>query len=370
MLRHLLPAAAIAAVGALLPAVPAGAIFHGTPVAPADAPWSVTLTGMGVACGGALVAPDRVLTAAHCVQGVDPAHLRVRLGGGRWQDARKLAWRGAIFPTTYREIPSPVAPDDPRAAAAEDDVAVIVLAARVAGVAPLPVAATAPAPGATATTVGRGRTGPRPAEVGPGVADPGAPTDAPRAAVQAVAPDAACLDAYTATLFRAADHLCTTGSEPDRPQACAGDSGSPIVVDGAVVAVVSWGGETQGRDCGGGLPDVGTRVLPHRDLLTATRTLAPYAPRRVRVRRADGTLRCVAGTWRPASARLTFRWWRQGATRQVRDPRTGATEIQPGRRVAVPGTGSTHRAGNRPLGCSVTARTAGGWATEDSYNLR
>jgi hypothetical protein len=136
------------------------------------------------------------------------------------------------------------------------------------------------------------------------------------------------------------------------------------------VAVVSWGGETQGRDCGGGLPDVGTRLLPHGDLLTATTSaVAPYALRRVRVRRAGETVRCVAGTWRPASARFTIRWWRRGAARHVRDPQTGATAITPGRRSPVPGTGRTHRAGARPLGCSVTARTAGGWATEDSYNL-
>jgi hypothetical protein len=347
------------AVAAAVTAAPAGAIYHGTPVAPADAPWSVALTGMGLACGGALVAPDRVLTAAHCVQGADPARLRVRLGGGRWQTARKLAWRGAVFPTTYRLIPSPAAPDDPRASAAVDDVAVILLAEPVRDVAPLPVAQAPPAPGATATTVGRGRTGPT-----------AGTSDAPRAAAQLVAADQACLDAYTSTLFHPTDHLCTAGVAPDVAQACSGDSGSPILVGGAAAAVVSWGGETQGRGCGGGLPDVGTRILPHRDLLTAAPgALAPYALRRVRVRRAHGTLRCVVGAWRPASARFAIRWWRRGAARRVRDPRTGATIITPAPRVTVPGTTRTRRAGARPLGCSVTARTAGGWATEDSYNL-
>jgi secreted trypsin-like serine protease len=360
--------AGAAAALALVAAAPAGAIYHGTPVAAGDAPWSVTLTARSVACGGALIAPDRVLTAAHCVQGVNPGRLRVRLGGGRWQTARRLAWRGAVMPATYHLIPSPSAPEDPASAAAVDDIAVILLSAPVTDVAPLRLADAPPAAGSAATTIGRGRTGAGPEQVGADVRDPGAPTDAPRAATQLVAADAACLDAYAATLFRPADHLCTVGPDPARAQACAGDSGSPILVDGAAAAVVSWGGETRGRDCGGGLPDVGTRVLPPRDLVTAT-ALAPYALRRVRVRRHGDTLRCVAGTWKPASARFAIRWWRRGPVRRVRDPQTGATAIRLGLQRTVSGTGRTRRASGTPLGCSVTARTAGGWATEDSYNL-
>ena len=85
------------------------AVFHGAPVPPAEAPWFVSLTARGPFCGGALIAPDRVLTAAHCVQGAGPGDFHVRVGGQR----REL--RGAYFPTRYRMIPSPVEPPTPSA---------------------------------------------------------------------------------------------------------------------------------------------------------------------------------------------------------------------------------------------------------------
>jgi hypothetical protein len=335
----------------LAAAPPAHAVYHGTPVAPAEAPWSVALTGMSLACGGALIAPDRVLTAAHCVQGARPDKLRVRLGGGPWPAARKLAWRGAFFPKAYKVVPSPTDPEDFLRSATVADVAVIVLRDRVTDVAPLPLVLDAPpAPGEGARTVGRGRTGPPPG---------GKTTTAPRAAVQQVLAPAACAEAY-ASLFVAAEHLCTQDPTPTASQACSGDSGSPVTVtrDGAPAAagVVAWGGETQGRDCGQGLPDVSTLLAAHAALLTgaAPAQLAPYALRRVRVRRSGGTLRCVAGDWRPSTARLTVTWWKRS-----RD----------GGLTAVPGTRRTRADTPAKLGCSVTARTAGGWATEDSYNL-
>lgn len=349
VMRRRVPAVAAVAALALCAATPAQAVFHGTPVGPAEAPWSVALTGMSLACGGALIAPDRVLTAAHCVQGVNPNKLRVRLGGGRWEDGRKLAWRGAFFPTTYKIIPSPVAPDDLIRSATVDDIAIIVLRERVTDVAPLPLATDPAQPGEGARTVGRGRTGPAPAGT----------TEAPLAADQQVLDPAACTKAY-GSLYRAGADLCTQDLTATAAQSCGGDSGSPVIVGRngtpAIAGVVSWGNETQGRDCGDGLPDVSARVATYVALLTgaAPSPLAPYALRRVRVRRSGTTLRCIIGDWKPAGATFSIRWWK----------RTNTTHL-----ATVPGTARTrHASQTAKLGCSVTARTAGGWAVEESYN--
>jgi hypothetical protein len=97
-----------------------------------------------------------------------------------------------------------------------------------------------------------------------------------------------------------------------------------------VVGVVSWGGETQLRDCGEGPADVSERVLPHLAFLTGAlpaRT-APYATRQPRITSKG----CNRGRWRPAGTRLSARYERRNH-----------------RRV-----------------CVVTARTAGGWAEAEA----
>jgi hypothetical protein len=69
--RRSLLAALLASAGACAAASPAGAVVNGTPVDRATVPWYVNVGG----CGGTLVAPDRVLTAAHCVARLTPEQL-------------------------------------------------------------------------------------------------------------------------------------------------------------------------------------------------------------------------------------------------------------------------------------------------------
>lgn len=346
-------------------AVPAdaGAITRGAAADPAAAPWMVSFTARGTTvCGGALVAPDRVVTAAHCVAGVRPSRLRMRLGGGSLRAARLLpAAVRTSFPPSYREIlPRPDAP--PSQAATLGDLAVVVLSEPVDGAVTLPLAETPPSPGEATITYGRGRT----RSLRPG--DRRSPvSDALLVARQEVVASEHCAEAFGALLTPAA-HLCTLDAGA-RSKACAGDSGGPVVVvrDGVeqLAAVVTWGDETKGFDCGGGgFPDVGERVLPHAGRVRAAQPpAAPWAHRRVRVRVEGGRARCVVGRWGGGRATFRVRWFRPGETY------TSGREIR--QRPDRPILGATGRTLSRrrgPVHCAVTATTPGGTVTEESYN--
>src|SRR5262245_3853119 len=76
-----------AAVPTCASAVPAGAVVGGEPLNNQDVPWFASVSG----CGGTLVAPDRLLTAAHCVGGIAPADMAPVVVNGEQRKVTNVA---------------------------------------------------------------------------------------------------------------------------------------------------------------------------------------------------------------------------------------------------------------------------------------
>lgn len=184
-------------------------------------------------CGGTLAAPDRVVTAAHCVAGTAPAELRVVAGRSdmRTDDGVVNLVRDVWVHPEYRSSTE------------GDDIAVLTLD-RQPGYPTLPLA-TDPAtglPGSTAAVLGWGFT-----EEG------GRASPMLRRAEVHVAPDPDCSAAYRE--YDPGEMLCA-GEPQGGADACNGDSGGPLLAGGLLIGVTAFG-SGRGRP---GLSGVYTRV--------------------------------------------------------------------------------------------------------------
>ncbi|MFE0203776.1 trypsin-like serine protease [Streptomyces sp. NPDC058985] len=210
-----------------------------------EAPWMVqlhyyddkgtsgTADDEGYFCGGTLVAPAKVLTAAHCVYGLDWTANGAVLGGtAQLPDGDDLhggrvagVWRQWVNPT-YR--PSTTS---------GGDLAILTLSEALPYKTLQPTSSGDNASyvnGTPATVYGWGRTDSASQDISPTL----------KKATVPMRTDAAC-DAYWGADFVPGQMACAgnpaSGQNAGTVSPCNGDSGGPLVVNGRIAGVVSWG---------------------------------------------------------------------------------------------------------------------------------
>ncbi|WP_405631687.1 trypsin-like serine protease [Streptomyces sp. NBC_01174] len=219
-------------------------IIGGVAATISEAPWMVQLhyyddkgtadeaDDEGYFCGGTLVAPAKVLTAAHCVDGLDWKTNGAVLGGtAQLPEAGDL--HGGTAVGVWRQWVHPDYDD----AGMDYDVAVLTLGSA------LPYATLQPAAsddtaryktGVPATVYGWGRTSSTSDDISPVLLKASVPVQA----------DSAC-STYFGGEFVPGKMVCAgqaaSGQDAGTVSPCNGDSGGPLVVNGRIAGVVSWG---------------------------------------------------------------------------------------------------------------------------------
>ncbi|MFD9716219.1 serine protease [Streptomyces sp. NPDC059076] len=234
----LIAAVAVAPLAAPVPALADSVVVGGFPVRVADSPWVVALasrdrfggTRSGQFCGGVVVAPTKVMTAAHCLS-------RTVLGEEEIPDLRVIVGRTELTGEAGQEIPVTerwVSPDyDPFTSSS--DLAVVTLAEALPSTHVIAVAGAGdPAyrPGVAAAVYGWGDT-----------EGNGSYATSLRAAQVTVLSDETCERAYPGGLSGryAAETMVCAGDPAGGRDACQGDSGGPLVAEGRLIGLVSWG---------------------------------------------------------------------------------------------------------------------------------
>ncbi|AIS01261.1 S1 family peptidase [Streptomyces glaucescens] len=244
-------ATAAAAATALTAASPAGAapqpIVGGTTTTTGAYPFMMQITdaSQDQFCGGTLVSPTKVVTAAHCMVGETPSGVRVV--GGR-------TYLNGTNGTVARVSRIWIHPNYTTATRGED-VAVLTLSTAMPYTTAKYVSSTDTsvyAAGTTARVLGWGTT-----------SSGGSSSNQLRTATVPIVSDTSCGGSYGSDYVKS--EMVCAGYSSGGVDTCQGDSGGPLLVGGVLAGITSWG-----EGCAqAGYPGVYTRLATFSSLVTA-----------------------------------------------------------------------------------------------------
>ncbi|KOX00343.1 serine protease [Streptomyces sp. NRRL B-1140] len=195
---------------------------------------SSTSDDIGFFCGGAVVAPTKILTAAHCVKGYNwNANGAVVTGTSQLPSDNGTDLHGGTATAVWRQWNHP----SYNASTIDNDIAVLTLAVPVKAT-PIRMTTsgdtTSYKAGTSAKVYGWGRTTSTSDDI----------SETLKTATLPMQSDTTCSNAYGADFIKG-HMVCAgnpaTGSDTGTVSACNGDSGGPLVVNNRIVGVVSWG---------------------------------------------------------------------------------------------------------------------------------